>query len=88
MPASSVISATIHSAPLQNWPEYKNITGGKYYLEPPPGRSKASRYRHDITLEIFPAGSPHPVVSRTLGSKRSFVLTDEGYADIEKYCPM
>jgi len=67
----------------QNWPEYKNITGGKYYLEPPPGRSKASRYRHDITLEIFPAGSPHPVVSHTLRGKRSFVLTDEGYADIE-----
>lgn len=67
----------------QNWPEYKNIVGGKYYLEPAPEINKISSYKHDISLEIFPAGSTHPVVSRTLGEKRSFVLTDEGYADIE-----
>ena len=67
----------------QNWPEYRNIVGGKYFLEPAPGKNKASRYKHDISLEIFPAGSPHPVVSHTLGGKQSFVLTDEGYADIE-----
>ncbi len=50
----------------QNWPEYKNIVGGKYYLEPAPGKNKASRYKHDISLEICPAGSPHPVISSTL----------------------
>lgn len=67
----------------QNWSEYKKIIGGKYFLEPPPGKTTASSYKHDITLEIFPVGPPHPIVAKTIGSKNAFLLTDEGYSDIE-----
>jgi len=65
----------------QQWPEFKKIAGGKYYLKPTKEGDKERRgstYKHDIDMEVKIADSSHPI---TKGLK-DFEIHDEGY----KYC--
>lgn len=62
---------------FQNWPEYRKITGGKYFLKET-DENRASTYKHDIDLNVHIANTSHPI---TRGMS-DFQIHDEGY----KYC--
>ena len=66
---------------FQNWPEYRKITGGKYYLKATE-ENRASTYKHDIDLNVHIANTSHPI---TRGMS-DFQIHDEGYkhCDFEK----
>ena len=63
---------------FQQWPEYRKIIGGKYYLKPT-GENGAERpgstYKHDIDLRVYIKDTKHPI---TRGMS-SFVIHDESY---------
>lgn len=66
---------------FQNWPEFKKIIGGKYYLKPTEEngvKHRGSTYKHDIDMNVRIADASHPI---TRGMK-DFKIHDEGY----KYC--
>jgi type 1 glutamine amidotransferase len=66
---------------FQDWPEFRKISGGKYYTKPAVEDGKeirGSTYMHDIDMEIRIADKSHPI---TRGIE-DFKIHDEGY----KYC--
>ena len=62
---------------FQNWPEFKKIIGGKYYLKPTE-EHRGSTFKHDIDMNVRIADTSHPI---TRGMS-DFKIHDEGY----KYC--
>ena len=62
---------------FQTWPEYRKITGGKYFLKATE-ENRASTYKHDIDMNVHIANTSHPI---TRGMS-DFKIHDEGY----KYC--
>lgn len=65
-------------ANYQDWPEYRKIVGGRYYLQPTrvDGVEKArSIWKHDVEVPVRIADPNHPV---TRGLK-NFVIHDETY---------
>jgi len=66
----------------QDWPEYRHIIGGKYYLKETTvdGVNKpASTYKHDVNFHVKIADPNHPV---TRGVK-DFDILDETYGQFE-----
>jgi uncharacterized protein len=60
----------------QEWPEYQQLVGGKYYVPANTlDSSRVSGYRHDINLHIEIIDPDHPV---TKGIE-DFSIRDEGY---------
>ena len=65
-------------ANYQQWPEYGNISGGRYYLNPTTVEGVAkprSLWKHDVEVAIHIADADHPV---TRGVK-DFTIHDETY---------
>jgi len=63
---------------FQDWGEYRNIIGGKYYTKPTEENGvtrKPSTYKHDVDFKIHIEGGSHPV---TRGVS-DFVVHDETY---------
>ena len=66
-------------ASYQDWPEYRKIIGGIYYLKPQAedGLEKpASVYQEGLDLKVKVADSAHPV---TVGVSPEFAIHDESY---------
>ena len=63
----------------QDWPEYENIVGGKYYEKKKDEKFGASSYQHDIDITVNLEHPSHPV---TKGLK-NFALHDEVYLNME-----
>ncbi|MBN2375197.1 MAG: ThuA domain-containing protein [Sedimentisphaerales bacterium] len=65
-------------ASFQEWPEYRKIIGGRYYLKDTVENGvlyKPGSYQHDLDLNIKVANRQHPI---TLGLE-DFVIHDESY---------
>ncbi len=63
---------------FDDWPEYRNIIGGKYFHKPTVVNGKeypACSYKHDLRFTLTVADSKHPV---TRGLK-DFEVLDESY---------
>jgi type 1 glutamine amidotransferase len=63
---------------FQEWPEFKNIIGTKYYLQDTTEDGvvcKAGSYRHDIEMPISVVDKQHPITE----GMENFVIHDEGY---------
>jgi type 1 glutamine amidotransferase len=60
-----------------DWPQYRKITGGKYFLKGASGH-RGSTYKHDLDLHVHIEDTSHPI---TRGMS-DFRIHDEGY----KYC--
>ncbi|MDZ7604545.1 MAG: ThuA domain-containing protein [Cyclobacteriaceae bacterium] len=58
----------------QDWPEFRNIIGGKYLLKPE-GDHAPSTYRHDVDMQIHIVNKEHPVCRGVT----DFVIHDEVY---------
>ena len=65
-------------ASYQNWDEFRQLLGGRYYLKPV-GAHKASTYRHDMDFRVLPADTTHPV----LQGLSDFAIHDEVYGSFE-----
>jgi type 1 glutamine amidotransferase len=63
----------------QDWPEFENIVGGKYYEKKKDDKFGVSSYQHDIDFTVKIVHPSHPV---TKGLK-NFVLHDEVYGNLE-----
>ncbi len=64
----------------QEWDEYVNIVGGRYYLENNvQDSSKLSGYEHDLDLQVKVLDNTHPVTKNI----QDFQIHDEGYFNIE-----
>jgi hypothetical protein len=63
----------------QDWPEFKQIIGGKYYEKKKNEKFGASSFTHDIDFYVQIVHPSHPV---TKGIK-DFVLLDEVYGNME-----
>ncbi|MCX6239568.1 MAG: ThuA domain-containing protein [Bacteroidia bacterium] len=63
----------------QDWPEFENIIGGKYYEKKKNDKFGASSYQHDVGFNVHLVHNSHPV---TRGMK-DFVLHDEVYGNLE-----
>lgn len=64
----------------QQWDEYKNISGGKYWQEGFTGdSSKLSGYEHDLELDVKILDRDHPVTK----DMQDFQIHDEGYSNVE-----
>ncbi len=63
----------------QDWPDYENIVGGKYYEKKKDDQFGASSYEHDIDFQVKIEHPSHPV---TKGLK-DFELHDEVYGNLE-----
>jgi type 1 glutamine amidotransferase len=66
---------------FQNWPEYRKIIGGKYYLKPAEEKGvqqRGSTYKHDIDINVHITDTSHPI---TRGMS-DFQIHDETY----NYC--
>jgi type 1 glutamine amidotransferase len=61
----------------QQWPQYRKITGGKYFLKETDG-NRASTYKHDIDMNVHIEDTSHPIMRGI----SDFQIHDEGY----KYC--
>ena len=62
----------------QEWPEYTQLIGGKYYVPSyTEDSSRVSGFKHDITLSVSVLDTDHPV---TRGIK-GFTIPDEGYSN-------
>lgn len=67
----------------QDWPEYRKIIGGVYFLQPQTvGESvkPASVYKEGLDLKVRVAGPAHPV---TAGVAAEFPICDETYGKCE-----
>ncbi len=62
---------------FQTWPEYRKITGGKYFLKATE-ENRASTYKHDIDMNVHIEDTSHPIMR----GMSDFKIHDEGY----KYC--
>jgi type 1 glutamine amidotransferase len=63
---------------FQDWPEFKNIIGTKYYLKDTTEDGvayKAGSYQHDIDMAIKVVDEQHPITE----DMSDFVIHDEGY---------
>jgi type 1 glutamine amidotransferase len=62
----------------QNWPEFENIIGGKYHLDPSETQT-TSTYRHDvdITVKIANTREGHPLTK----GMNDFIIHDEVYGN-------
>jgi type 1 glutamine amidotransferase len=63
---------------FQDWPEFKNIIGTKYYLKDTTEDGvayKAGSYEHDIDMPISVVDKQHPITE----GMSDFVIHDEGY---------
>ena len=63
---------------FQQWPEYRKIIGGKYYLKEMEEDGVAhagSKYKHDLDIAVHVRDKRHPI---TRGMK-DFVIHDEAY---------
>ncbi|MHC4557681.1 MAG: family 16 glycoside hydrolase [Planctomycetota bacterium] len=63
---------------FQDWPEYKKIMGGKYYLKPAEEdgvKQPGSTYKHDIDISVHIADSSHPITRDMV----DFDIHDEAY---------
>jgi type 1 glutamine amidotransferase len=63
---------------FQDWPEYKKIMGGKYYLKPTAEggvKRPGSTYKHDIDISVHIADSSHPITRGMV----DFNIHDEAY---------
>jgi type 1 glutamine amidotransferase len=63
---------------FQDWGEYRNIIGGKYYTKPTKEGGvtrKPSTYKHDVDFEVRVENSRHPVTQGV----RDFAVHDETY---------
>jgi len=66
---------------FQQWPEYRKIIGGKYYLKPTEEdgvERRGSTYKHDMDINVHIADTSHPI---TRGMS-DFQIHDETY----NYC--
>lgn len=66
---------------FQQWPEFKKIIGGKYYLKPTEEdgvEHRGSTYKHDVDINVHIADTSHPI-TRGMGD---FQIHDETY----NYC--
>jgi len=63
----------------QDWNEFKNIVGGKYYEKKKDDQFGASSYQHDIDFRIIAEHPSHPV-TKGVGN---FELHDEVYGNLE-----
>lgn len=66
---------------FQAWPEYKKISGSKYYLKPSEEKGvkfRGSTYKHDIDMKVKIADKNHPITK----GLSDFEIHDEGY----KFC--
>jgi len=62
----------------QDWPEFEQVTGGKYYLQATEKDGQlfpASTYRHDVDFDVFIADPAHPITN----GLRDFTIHDEVY---------
>ncbi len=59
---------------FQAWPQYRKITGGKYYLKAADDH-RGSTYKHDIDMNVHIVDTSHPI---TRGIN-DFQIHDEGY---------
>ena len=70
-----------HSLAAYNeWPEYKNIIGGKYFLKETAENGKTvtqSRFKHGLDMKISIADTQHPI---TIGMS-DFLIHDEAYGN-------
>lgn len=63
---------------FQDWPGYKKIIGGRYYLEATKENGleyKAGTYKHDVDINVKIADTAHPVTRGVI----DFVIHDEVY---------
>ena len=67
-------------AAYQEWPEFPNIIGAKYYLEDTPDHTR-SVYEHDVDFKVIFQDGNHPV-SRGLAE---FVVHDETYNNYDVF---
>jgi len=78
------VVALHHSlASYKDWPEYRKIIGGFYYLKPQTvdGSEKpASVYQEDLDLKVKVADPDHPV---TAGVAAEFAIHDETYGKFD-----
>lgn len=64
----------------QQWDEFKNISGGKYWQEGfTDDSSKLSGYEHDLKMNIKVLHPDHPVTK----GMQDFQIYDEGYSNVE-----
>jgi type 1 glutamine amidotransferase len=65
----------------QNWPEFKNIIGGRYYLKDTTENGvlhKKGAYKHDLEVKVSVKDKKHPI---TLGMS-DFIIHDETYKNV------
>jgi len=62
---------------FQDWGEYRNIIGGKYYTKAAEER-RGSTFKHDVDMNVRIADTSHPITR----GMNDFKIHDEGY----KYC--
>lgn len=58
----------------QQWPEFRQIIGGKYLLENE-GVNPKSTYKHDVSIDVHIAKASHPIVK----GMSDFTIFDEVY---------
>ncbi len=63
----------------QDWPEYKNIVGGKYYEKKRDDKFDASSYLHDVDFVVNILQPSHMITKRM----KDFELHDEVYGNLE-----
>jgi len=63
----------------QDWPDFENIIGGKYYEKKKNDKFGASSYAHDIDFYVQMVHNSHPVTKGV----DDFVLHDELYSNLE-----
>jgi type 1 glutamine amidotransferase len=66
-------------ASYQNWNEFKNIIGGKFYLKDSSAAHSESTYRHDVNFKIQMVNKNHPI---TKGIS-DFLIHDEVYDNVD-----
>jgi type 1 glutamine amidotransferase len=59
---------------FQEWPQYRKITGGKYYLKASDDH-RGSTYKHDIDMNVHIVDTSHPITKGI----NDFQIHDEGY---------
>lgn len=67
-------------ASFPKWPEYVNVIGAKYFLEPQEFQGKqhaTSTYKHDIWMDVTVVAKDHPVVK----GMNDFKIYDEAYGN-------
>jgi len=66
----------------QDWDEFENIIGGRYYLKADSSKNKdmvASNYKHDVIIPVEIADGDHPITDGLI----NFDIHDEVYGNYE-----